>query len=73
MSPLEVIQSATAVGPRTLGPQAPKSGQLQAGFTADVIAVQEDPLKRIGVLGEPEHILKVWKDGKLAVDRGTSS
>jgi len=69
MSPLDAIRSATALGPLTLGPQAAKSGQLQPGFVADVIAVREDPLKRIEVLGEPEHILKVWKAGKLLVDR----
>jgi len=69
MSPLEAIRSSTALGPMTLGPQAPRSGRLQPGFAADVIALREDPLKRIAVLGEPEHVLKVWKDGKLAVDR----
>ena len=69
MPPLEAIRTATANGPLTLGPQAPKSGQLRAGFAADVIAVREDPLKRIAVLGEPDNILRVWKDGKLAVER----
>ncbi|HXW67316.1 MAG TPA: amidohydrolase family protein [Thermoplasmata archaeon] len=69
MTPFEAIRSATAIAPMTLGPQAPKSGQLKAGFAADVIAVEEDPLRRIEVLGEPERILKVWKDGQLAVDR----
>jgi len=69
MSPIDAIRAATATAPRTLGPQAPKSGRLEVGFVADVIALEEDPLKRIAVLGEPEHIAKVWKDGKLAVDR----
>jgi len=73
MTPLESIRSGTANGPRTLGPQAPKSGQLLAGFVADVIAVRENPVERIEVLGEPESILKVWKDGKLSVDRTGSS
>jgi len=71
MSPLEAIRSATALGPLTLGPQAPHSGQLQPGFVADVIAVQDDPLKRIEVLGAPEQILKVWKGGRLAFDRAS--
>jgi imidazolonepropionase-like amidohydrolase len=69
MTPLEAIRSATANGPLTLGPQAPRSGRLEPGYVADVIAVREDPLKRIEVLGEPESILRVWKDGKQAVDR----
>jgi imidazolonepropionase-like amidohydrolase len=69
MTNLEAIRSATAMGPSTLGPQAPKSGQLRVGYSADVIALTEDPVKRIEVLGEPEHILDVWKSGKLAIER----
>jgi imidazolonepropionase-like amidohydrolase len=69
LSPLEAFRSGTANGPLTLGPRAPKSGQLRAGFAADVIAVAEDPLKRIEVLGEPDRITNVWKDGRLVVDR----
>jgi len=72
MSPLEAIWSGTDNGPLTLGPRAPKSGQLRSGFAADVIVVAEDPLKRIEVLGEPDRISKVWKDGKLVVSRGDS-
>ena len=73
MTPLESIRAGTANGPLTLGPRAPKSGQLRAGYVADLIAVTEDPLKRIQVLSEAERILKVWKDGKLAVDRSPST
>ncbi len=73
MTPLEAIRAGTANGPLTLGAQAPKSGQLRAGYVADVIAVAEDPLKRIQVLGEPERILKVWKDGRLVVDRAAAT
>lgn len=73
MTPLEAIRSGTANGPLTLGARAPRSGQLREGYAADVIVVAENPLKRIEVLGEPERILRVWKDGRLAVDRtGTS-
>ena len=32
MTPLQAIESATANGPDTLGPQAPKSGQLARGL-----------------------------------------
>ncbi len=69
LTPLEAIRAGTASGPLSLGPQAPRSGQLRVGFAADVIAVREDPIHRIAVLGEPENILRVWKDGTLAVDR----
>jgi imidazolonepropionase-like amidohydrolase len=64
MSPLQAIEAATATGPRTLGPQAPKSGRLKAGFDADVLTVGADPLADISVLATPEHITGVWKSGR---------
>jgi imidazolonepropionase-like amidohydrolase len=63
------MENATANGPRTLGPQAPRSGQLRAGFVADILALREDPLKRIAVLTEPDNIVRVWTDGQFAVER----
>jgi imidazolonepropionase-like amidohydrolase len=62
-SPLEAIEAATATGPETLGPQAPRSGQLLAGYDADVLTLDADPLADIGVLAEPAHITGVWKAG----------
>jgi imidazolonepropionase-like amidohydrolase len=64
MTPLQAIEAATATGPLTLGPQAPKSGRLEAGFDADVITVGADPLADISVLARPEHITGVWKGGR---------
>lgn len=66
--PLEVIQAATATGPQTLGPQAPRSGQLLAGYDADVLTLDADPLADIGVLAKPEHITGVWKAGLRVKD-----
>jgi len=66
MTPLQAIEAATANGPLTLGPQAPRSGQLRAGYVADVIAVAKDPSKDVRVLSEPETILRVWKSGRPA-------
>jgi len=68
MKPLQAIEAATATGPLTRGPQAPKSGQLQAGYDADFLALAKNPLDRIGVLAEPEHIRKVWMGGELVKD-----
>lgn len=62
-SPLEVIEAATAAAPATLGPQAPRSGQLVEGYDADVITLDADPLADIGVLAKPAHITGVWKAG----------
>ncbi|MCA1218399.1 metal-dependent hydrolase family protein [Streptomyces sp. 8L] len=64
LSPLEAIEAGTALGPRTLGPQAPRSGQLVAGYDADVITLDDDPLTDIGVLAEPDRITGVWKAGR---------
>lgn len=69
MTPLQAIEAGTANGPRTLGPRAPLSGQLRAGYAADLIVVRENPLKRIAVLAEPANIARVWKGGQLVVER----
>ena len=37
-------------------------GQIQKGFYADIIAVDEDPTKNIATL---EHVVFVMKDGKI--------
>jgi imidazolonepropionase-like amidohydrolase len=66
LSPLDAIAAGTANGPLTLGPQAPKSGQLAAGFDADVIAVAADPLDDITILGDPVSVIGVWKAGRPA-------
>lgn len=64
MSELEAIEAATARGPETLGPQAPRSGQLRAGYDADVIAVDADPLADRSVWGDPDRVTHVWKSGR---------
>jgi imidazolonepropionase-like amidohydrolase len=71
MTPLEAIQAATATGPLTLGPQAPRSGQLAEGYDADVITLDADPLADIGVLADPDRITRVWTGGRLV--KGTAA
>jgi imidazolonepropionase-like amidohydrolase len=63
MTPLQAIETATANGPDTLGPQAPKSGQLVAGYDADVICVNGDPSSDVSILADPENITHVFKNG----------
>jgi len=63
MSPLQAIEAATATGPMTLGPQAPKSGQLRVGYDADVLALTKNPLSNIEVLTSPDTITTIWKSG----------
>jgi imidazolonepropionase-like amidohydrolase len=62
-TPLEAIVAATANGPATLGPQAPRSGQLLAGYDADLLTLDADPLADLSVLADPAHITGVWKAG----------
>jgi imidazolonepropionase-like amidohydrolase len=64
MTPLQAIEAATATAPATLGPQAPLSGRLQAGYDADVLTLTADPLADIAVLAQPDHITGVWKSGR---------
>lgn len=70
MTPLEAIEAATASGPQTLGPQAPRSGRLEAGYDADVITLDADPLEDIAVLADPAHITGVWLAGRRVVRKG---
>ena len=62
---LEAVEAATANGPLTLGPQAPMSGQLQAGYDADVIAFDGDPLADLDIWGDASRVTHVWKGGEL--------
>ena len=65
MTPLEAIEAGTASAPDTLGPQAPKTGQLKEGYDADFIALSENPIEDIKVLAESSKITHVWKRGVL--------
>ncbi|KAK2592309.1 hypothetical protein QQS21_009999 [Conoideocrella luteorostrata] len=65
MTPLQAIESATANCPETLGGMAPLSGQLKAGYDADIIAIKANPLDDISILTDPDNITHVWKGGEL--------
>jgi imidazolonepropionase-like amidohydrolase len=64
MTPLQAIAAATALAPQTIGPQAPRSGQLAAGCDADILTLDADPVADIGVLAKPEHVTGVWTRGR---------
>lgn len=68
LSPLRAIEAATANGPRTLGPQAPDSGLLAAGYDADVITLDADPVADLAVLADPDRITGVWVAGRRVKD-----
>ena len=70
MTPRQAIEAATATAPRTLGPQAPRSGLLAEGYDADLITVDGDPLADISLLADPGRITAVWVGGRQV--KGTS-
>lgn len=70
LRPLEVIEAATANGPDTLGPQAPRSGQLIAGYDADLLLVDGDPTTDLGVLVDGGAITHVWQGGVRVAGSG---
>ncbi len=65
LSPLAAIEAATATAPLTLGPQAPRSGLLAAGYDADVIALAADPAGDVSIVADPANITHVWQGGVL--------
>ena len=65
LTPLQAIEAAIATGPLTLGAQAPRSGRLQEGFEADLIALDRSPLELDSIWGDPERVTHVWKGGRL--------
>lgn len=73
MTNLQAIEAATANGPLTLGPQAPRSGQLLEGYDADVICVDGDPSQDISILATPDNITHVFKAGVAYKEPGSRS
>ncbi len=65
MTPLQAIRAATADAPATLGPQAPRSGRVETGYDADLVALTASPLDDIGVLADADKVSHVWKSGAL--------
>lgn len=61
MSPLDAIRSATVSAAEMLGMQG-QIGSVAPGAYADIVAVQGDPLRDIGVL---KHVGFVMKDGQV--------
>lgn len=66
MTDLQAIEAITANGPETLGAQAPNTGQLAAGFDADVIVLDTNPLDDRSVWGDPDRVTHVWQRGRAA-------
>ena len=66
MTPAEALQAATVNGAVLLGQEA-SLGRLQAGFAADIVAVEGNPLQDIRAL--TRHVQWVMKNGQVVVAR----
>ena len=70
MSPLEALRTATFMGPKTLGPRAPMSGQLKEGYDADILCLSTNPFEDITTIENQDNIKGVIKMGSLDVNNG---
>jgi len=69
LSPLEIVRSATSVGARVLLREG-KLGCLRADAFADLLVVEGNPLKDIGVLATPEKsLVAIMKGGRFYRNR----
>nr|WP_262058904.1 amidohydrolase family protein [Streptomyces sp. STR69] len=67
MDPMAAIVAGTRVSAELLG-LSDRLGTLAAGKTADLVLCEGDPLKDIGVLGDPGNIVCVVQDGVVRKD-----
>lgn len=64
-----VLQGATVHAAEMLG-KGDDLGQVKEDFAADLLVLNENPLKDVTILAEPEkHILAVIKNGRVCVSR----
>jgi imidazolonepropionase-like amidohydrolase len=65
LSPIEIIRSATTIGAQIIR-QEGKLGTLKAGAFADLLLIDGDPLKNLGVFQEQgRHLAAIIKGGKF--------
>jgi imidazolonepropionase-like amidohydrolase len=67
LTPLEAVRAATSTNAAAMG-WDDLVGAIKPGLRADILILNADPLADIGVLGRPDAIDQILKDGK-PVDR----
>lgn len=65
MTPLQALQSATTVAAELLGLEK-RTGAIEVGLDADLVAVERNPLENVHALEDP---LLVVSNGRVAVNR----
>jgi imidazolonepropionase-like amidohydrolase len=69
LSPIEIVRQATTIGARIVR-QEGKLGTLKAGAFADLLLIDGDPLKNLGLFqGEGKHLAAIMKGGKFHKNR----
>lgn len=68
MTPMEAIQTATKNAAEAIW-LGKKTGTLEPGKLADILAIDGNPLRDIRILQDKEKIKMVMRDGKIFVDR----
>src|SRR5256712_2965048 len=61
-------RAGPGTGRRPTRPPTPRARRTNAGYDADFLALQKNPLEPIGLLAEPEQVRKVWIGGELVKD-----
>jgi imidazolonepropionase-like amidohydrolase len=72
MTPMEAIQTATKNASEAIGLDK-EVGTIEQGKLADIVVVDGNPLKDIGILQKRDKITMVMKEGKIYVDKGEGS
>jgi imidazolonepropionase-like amidohydrolase len=68
MSPMQAIIAATKTAAEAVG-LADKVGMIQEGKIADILIIDGDPLKDIGLLHQADRIKMVMKEGSIVITR----
>ena len=68
LSPMEAILAATKLGGEIMR-RGHELGQIRPGFLADLLLVDGDPVRDVGVLTRRDKLQLVLKGGKVEVDR----
>lgn len=63
-TPMDAIVAATKWGGAIMG-RAEELGQVRVGFLADLILVDGDPLRDIGILQDRDRLIAIMKDGAV--------
>jgi imidazolonepropionase-like amidohydrolase len=68
LTPMDAILAATKLGGEIMH-RGHELGQIRAGYLADLLLVDGDPLLDVGLLRRRERLTLVLKGGQVQVDR----